>query len=265
MNTIFHSEMGINKEYLSEVSMFITISLLPKVPNSENQRHLFRYVNFINSRPKRDLIKEKGFCLHHILPVSMGGTDEQLIKLTYREHYIAHLILWNCGYPEMVTAFFLINTPWYKGKYYHKNYINSKQFERIQKERAENLSANFKGSKNPNWNHKWNEKQRDNLSKFASERFKNARWMNNGKISRFTEEVKIQLRLNSGWVFGRLNQAPTNIHDILMNNGVEEKFVSLSEFDTFISQGWKLGTVSRRGGYKKRIKNIENCQRGRVT
>jgi hypothetical protein len=218
-------------------------SLLPPVPDPENHRHIIRYVSFINSRPERDLKKEKGFCLHHVLPVSMGGTGDHLIKLTYREHYIAHLILWNCGYPEMVTAFFLINTPWYKGKYYVKNYINSKQFNRIQKERADNLSANFQGRNNPNWNHRWSEEQRHNFSKFESERFKNARWMNNGKICRFTEENKIQLRLNSGWTFGRLNQKPTNKDKVWMNDGIINKFVSLVDFNLFIQQGWRLGKL----------------------
>lgn len=32
---------------------------------------------------------------HHIIPRSMGGTDESdnLVKLTFREHFIAHLLL----------------------------------------------------------------------------------------------------------------------------------------------------------------------------
>jgi hypothetical protein len=55
----------------------------------------------------RILKKEKGFNLHHIIPKSLGGSDEEtnLIKLTIREHYIAHLILWKgCGGP-MTFAF----------------------------------------------------------------------------------------------------------------------------------------------------------------
>ena len=35
---------------------------------------------------------KKGYEVHHIKPKSMGGTDEKenLVKLTLREHYIAH-------------------------------------------------------------------------------------------------------------------------------------------------------------------------------
>ncbi len=33
---------------------------------------------------------------HHILPRSMGGSDDKsnLVKLTYREHFIAHILLY---------------------------------------------------------------------------------------------------------------------------------------------------------------------------
>jgi len=62
--------------------------------------HLTRYKNFLNSRPLRDLKKESGFNIHHIIPTSLGGGNlpDNLIKLTIREHYIAHMILWKgCG------------------------------------------------------------------------------------------------------------------------------------------------------------------------
>ena len=57
-----------------------------------------RYILFIKSimekNKTRDFTNIK-FELHHILPKSMGGSNgkENIIKLTYREHYIAHLIL----------------------------------------------------------------------------------------------------------------------------------------------------------------------------
>lgn len=53
------------------------------------------------------------FEVHHKLPKSLGGTDEQnnLVKLTAREHYIAHLLLVNIhkansfAYGKMLYAF----------------------------------------------------------------------------------------------------------------------------------------------------------------
>lgn len=53
------------------------------------------YVRLIQSRKNRDLNKQIGYEIHHIMPKCLGGTDqeENLVKLTYREHYLAHWIL----------------------------------------------------------------------------------------------------------------------------------------------------------------------------
>jgi len=48
----------------------ISIENLPSV-DSKNQKHLVRYVNFINSRPEREL-HQKGFHTHHIYPKSIA-------------------------------------------------------------------------------------------------------------------------------------------------------------------------------------------------
>lgn len=67
--------------------------IFPRAP--ESSRHFSRYAKLILSRPKRGLIKEPGFHIHHILPLCMDGSDfpDNLIKLTYREHYLAHALL----------------------------------------------------------------------------------------------------------------------------------------------------------------------------
>jgi len=53
------------------------------------------YDKLIETRKTRELIKERGYEIHHIIPRCLGGTDEKdnLIKLTVREHFIAHWIL----------------------------------------------------------------------------------------------------------------------------------------------------------------------------
>ena len=89
----------------------ISLEKMPPVKN-ENLVHLKRYVQFINSRPIREL-HQKGFHTHHIYPRSIAiknnvenfDEDWNLTELTAREHFIAHLILWKCGYPEMTYAF----------------------------------------------------------------------------------------------------------------------------------------------------------------
>lgn len=53
------------------------------------------YNNIINNGLHRVLIKEHGYEIHHILAKSLGGSDDvaNLVKLTYREHFVVHLLL----------------------------------------------------------------------------------------------------------------------------------------------------------------------------
>ena len=53
------------------------------------------YYNLINRAQKRILADDQYYERHHILPKSIGGTNDNnnLVNLTGREHYIAHLLL----------------------------------------------------------------------------------------------------------------------------------------------------------------------------
>lgn len=90
----------------------VTVEQMPPA-NKENQKHLIRYVNFINSRPERDLKKDGVFFnIHHIVPRSFYGSNKDFntIKLTHREHYIAHMILWKAYGGKMTRAFWYMTT-----------------------------------------------------------------------------------------------------------------------------------------------------------
>jgi len=53
------------------------------------------YINIIENARNRNLSNEVKFEIHHILPKSMGGSNnsENLIKLTLKEHWICHRLL----------------------------------------------------------------------------------------------------------------------------------------------------------------------------
>ena len=53
------------------------------------------YDNLITRAKCRDLIESEYYELHHIVPRCLGGSDDvsNLVKLTAREHFIAHLCL----------------------------------------------------------------------------------------------------------------------------------------------------------------------------
>lgn len=51
-------------------------------------------------------IPTESYEVHHIQPRSQGGSDHQgnLIRLTPKEHYIAHLCLWKMGDPQQIFS-----------------------------------------------------------------------------------------------------------------------------------------------------------------
>lgn len=62
-----------------------------------NPHYVNRYLRFIKTKLERTI--ENHICeIHHIIPRCLGGNNAKsnLVKLTYREHYIAHLILSKC-------------------------------------------------------------------------------------------------------------------------------------------------------------------------
>jgi hypothetical protein len=80
----------------------------------QNYYDYIRYVKTLN-RTKDDGISYEG---HHILPKSLGGTGDtsdwkhsNIVPLTFREHYLAHFLLWKfmkCS--ETSYAFWCMNT-----------------------------------------------------------------------------------------------------------------------------------------------------------
>lgn len=94
---------------------------------------------------------------HHIIPRSMGGSDYKcnLVKLTAREHFIAHLLLHKI-YNTKKTAYAIwmmkSKSHCHDSRYFK---INSKMYERIKILISYDISLKFKGNKNPQYETKW--------------------------------------------------------------------------------------------------------------
>lgn len=100
---------------------------------------------------------------HHIIPRSFGGNDSKsnLVKLTAREHYIAHALLWKMKFvgvygSKMAFAFnTFINKMTTDVRGVHHTYTISsrtyevfkKEYSRLLKEKWAREGANFKGRK----------------------------------------------------------------------------------------------------------------------
>jgi len=128
--------------------------------DSKKEVHYIRYIKFIESRKKLDIKKEKGFNIHHIFPKSMGGLDikENLVKLTIREHFIAHLILYYCGYSEMTHAFWRMSTGTNKAR------LTMRQYEKVRSDRSMLISKKYSGKNHPMYGKKHSEETLKKLS-----------------------------------------------------------------------------------------------------
>jgi len=160
----------------------------------KNQLYLTRYSKFINSCKLRTYI---GYTEnHHILPKSMGGSNEpsNIIKLSAREHFIAHWMLWKAYQnKEMTFAFWSMKmSP--KGKRTFK--LTSKTYS-ILKEQHSKLQSERIKTYNPMFNQTIKDKLRKSKTgKKASEETKLKMSIKRKGIEK-SEETKLKMSLSS--------------------------------------------------------------------
>lgn len=133
--------------------------------NSHNQFYINRYNKFISNciLPADETYFEN----HHIIPKCMGGKDDEsnLIKLTARQHFIAHWMLWKAYKTnDLAYAFFLMNVV-NKNHIGRKKRINSKTYSLLKEHKSQNQSL----LNSERWkNEEWAKKQKLILSQAAS-------------------------------------------------------------------------------------------------
>jgi hypothetical protein len=107
------------------------------------QKH---YDLLIEKRKNRELIKNEYYENHHIVPKCIGGsnTKDNLIKLTAREHFIAHWLLHRI-YPKnnkLAFAFYLMSGGF--GKNENKKIFSSIAYQESKIARGKAISENNK-------------------------------------------------------------------------------------------------------------------------
>lgn len=99
---------------------------------------------------------------HHIVPRSLGGSDEQsnLVDLTAREHYICHLLLskiYNKGtseYYKMIKAYNMMCFA--KNLHHVRDYkINSRIYASLRQEFSKGMSISQRGKNNSQYEKIW--------------------------------------------------------------------------------------------------------------
>jgi hypothetical protein len=136
---------------------------LYNLPTPKSNHYLQRYIKFISSRINKI---SNYYEYHHIIPRSLGGTDDKdnLIKLSAREHYIAHWLLWKSYRNYSMTSAFMMM---YVSNKKQIRYYNSKLYESLKSEYSKIQSENMSGENNPFYgkNHTEESKLKMSLSK----------------------------------------------------------------------------------------------------
>lgn len=103
------------------------------------------YCALISKRLKNPIFKEDCYCeTHHIIPKSEGGLDESdnLVNLTAREHYIAHLLLARIYNDKKM--WFALNRLVHGNDFKKYNHVSSRMYQTLK----ENFQKHNKGNKN---------------------------------------------------------------------------------------------------------------------
>lgn len=113
-------------------------------------RYIERYLAFVQSRillnKTRSIPKDQGHD-HHILPVSWNGPDEQsnIVRLTFKEHVIAHHLLYYTNDRSMIIAFYSMCNIAHKSEI--KYNLTANQYQTLQEKayyvKSENSKRNM--------------------------------------------------------------------------------------------------------------------------
>jgi len=168
-----------------------------------NQIHWNRYINFIYSRRYRIIPKGIYIENHHIIPKSLNGEDKgNIIKLTAREHFIAHLILWKCLGGKMSRAF------WYMIHIKNKEKLTSRQYEVLRKNAGKYQSNLISGKNHPMYGRHHSEETKKKIG----DRYYPTKEEHYSYQKPFSEEHKKKLRENRPDINGDKNPFYRHTH-----------------------------------------------------
>ena len=214
------------------------------------------YDQLISNRQKNILIKNPNAIgeieYHHIIPLCLKGPDikSNIVGLTPREHYIAHVLLWKI-YPENYNLHFAIFSM--AGKNPNKTnkrifHFNSRLYEAAKKKFSLKVKEYYKthdGSikgKQLVFNTKTNsieyyEKNEDYPLHIIQVKMK---WIHSNELKK---EIEIPLfqEIPNGWELGRLKNIKAAHSGQMMISNLETHEIKYVDKDSEIPDGWKKG------------------------
>jgi len=119
------------------------------MPNCEEskEKYLIKYRHFIWSRLFRNT-KSQYLEKHHIVPKSFGMNEDyrsqkwNVIDLSPREHYIAHMLLWKAFGDQMSKAFHFMTVN-KRNKFDYR--LSSRTYEKLKSDYSKEISKRFTG------------------------------------------------------------------------------------------------------------------------
>jgi len=221
--------------------------------------HFSRYIKFIEQRKRRFLSEKCYVEKHHIIPRSLNGSDDEnnIVILSAREHFIAHLILWKGVGGKMIYAFWRMQ---YSKEDFNKCSITSRQYSSLKEEISIEQSKAVTGNNNPMYGKKginnpcygikrpqyglkgkdnpfYGKKHSDETKKHLKTINKGRKWMYNDNEEKRVLPDEINYYLKKGWVFGKINKGKK----ICINNGIQSKYVYKTDVEDFLLNGWNIG------------------------
>lgn len=221
-----------------------------------------RHYNLLVEKARNRVVGKNIYTeMHHIIPRSEGGTDDEsnIVKLYPREHFIAHWLLYRDN-PESISRSFAFNMMSCNrnGTYRPSSRAYAEGVEAAAIANKKNFTGRKAIGKDGNikyvWPYEldyyfelgWKQNPRKGLN---SNKF----WSNNGIEESFSST------LQSGWKKGRIGESNTKGKKAISRNG-EVKFVNNP--NKWIKEGWTLGNEKYYPGYLHLDRNKNNRPKG---
>lgn len=172
--------------------------------------HLRHYNSLIKQAQNRKVLLEY-YETHHIIPKCLGGDDRStnLVKLTAREHFVAHLLLCEMHPNNAKLAYALWAMCTLENTHQARHAPSSRLIERVRKK--------------------------------ITETKKQSRWINDG-----LQDKKVPLSLlpgyiEDGWISGRVKS--TTKGRVVVNNGTRDYYVHPTEVHSHLAEGYLSGSI----------------------
>lgn len=187
------------------------------------------YNALISKRKEFPLKKSKDLYteLHHIVPRCLGGSNESenLVRLTAREHFIAHRLLVKV-YPSVIDLRFAALK---MARKQGSAIINSRLFELYKAEHAEFMSKRMSSAQKKNWE---GEEFREKMSAVSKKS-----WEDEEYACKVKEGIKRFLETNP-WPWQRAKAQPTKLVWTLAAT-----FYELYADESLVAKGKRYGCV----------------------